>query len=159
MNAHNLLPQLQDGSNFNNWKFRLKVLLEEKDVLNVVENANRECENYQKNDAKARSIIIQCLDDKFLEIVKNAKTAADMLRMLEEVFERKSVFSRLNMKKKLLMLKYDSNKKLQDHFMEYDKLINSIESSGPKMELCDKVCHLLLSMPEEYDNVKQHLKR
>ncbi|KAK9737422.1 hypothetical protein QE152_g10705 [Popillia japonica] len=73
--------------------------------------------------------------------------------MLEEVFERKSVFSRLNMKKKLLMLKYDSNKKLQDHFMEYDKLINSIESSGPKMELCDKVCHLLLSMPEEYDNV------
>lgn len=37
--------------------------------------------------------------------------------------------------------------------MKFDTLIREIESTGTEMEETDKVCHLLLTMPEKYKTV------
>lgn len=49
----------------------------------------------EADDAKAKSVIAQCVTDKFIELIKTCATAASMLKKIEEVFERKSVFNQL----------------------------------------------------------------
>ncbi|BES99547.1 Hypothetical protein2 [Nesidiocoris tenuis] len=152
-------PKLENN-NFSNWKFRVLSLLEAKKVKNVtVENIDvsslkeKDQEKFHEKDALARSLIISCLTDKHLEYVRSASTAYEMMKNLQNVFERKSVLSRLYVRRKLLQLKCKHDTELQDHFVVFDSLIRDLESTGSKMDEDDKVCHLLLTMPDEYETV------
>lgn len=153
------MPQLTSSSNFNNWKFRVRTILEERQLSSALINteadftADRDKNDFKLKDAKVKSIIVQCLTDKYLDLVKDSKTAKDMMKALQDVFERKSVFTKLTLKRRLLTLKLSRNDKLEDHFMVFDTLIRDLENAGSKMEEEDKVCHLLLSLNDEYEYV------
>lgn len=60
----------------------------------------------------------------------------------------------LLLRKSLLTLKFNANSQsLETHFLKFDKLIRELKSTGATLEETDIVCHLLLTMPNEYDNV------
>lgn len=75
------------------------------------------------------------------------------MKSLEKVFERRSTFNKLTLKKKLLTLKCKKNDKPDDHFLNFYMIVREIESIGNKMDSTDKVCHLLLSLNEDYESV------
>lgn len=158
MNITTVFPQL-NSDNFHNWKFRVSALLEEKRLEETLtkEESDFEVErdkiNFKINDAKAKSIIIQCVTDKHLDIIKDSATAKNMMKSLEGVFQRKSVFSKLTLKKKLLTMKCGRNERLEDHFQKFDNVMRELESVGSKVDESDKVCHLLLSLNEDYGPV------
>lgn len=104
--------------NFSNWKFKVCALLEEKGVKKSIYegleyNASDE---KQKLDA-TEVIIIQCIWDKHLEYVEKSETAREMIKSLEIESERKTMFSKINFKKKLLALNYDTKEDLEEHFV------------------------------------------
>lgn len=80
-------PKLVDGVSFSNWKFRVKILLQERglDIETKLDSAE---------DAKAKSVIVQCVTEKYLDIITKCTTAQGMISSLERVFERKSVFNK-----------------------------------------------------------------
>ncbi|KAJ8894223.1 hypothetical protein PR048_006835 [Dryococelus australis] len=98
-------------------------------------------------------IIVQCLSDKYLDLVKDARRTKYMLKSLKEVFERKTAFSKLYLKKKLLALKFKPKEKLEDHFLRFDGLVRDLENAGAKMDDTDKICHLLLTMGDKFNTV------
>lgn len=152
--GQNFYPRLGEGVGFSNWKFRVKILLEEKGLSKILEViVSNDDKSMIEKDARAKSIIVQCLSDKFLEYIKKCSTAADMMKQLESVFERKSIFNKLYLRKKLLALKCVLTDKMQDHFLKFDTIITELESSGTKIEESDKVCQLLLTLPSLYDTV------
>lgn len=150
---YHLIPRLSENANFGHWKFRVKLMLEEKGVLYCVEDAAAPKEAKASGDAKARSIIVQCLSDRYIEIVKNSKTAADMLSKLEDIFERKTVCNKLRLKRQLIMLKCSASEKLQDYFLKFDSLVGELSAIGCEVDKMDQVCYLLSSLPPAYENV------
>jgi len=46
-----------------------------------------------------------------------------------------------------------ANDTLSSHLLKFDKLIRELRSTGAKLEETDIVCHLLLTMPAEYDTI------
>lgn len=164
---------LFDGTNFDNWKFRIETLLEELDLLKYVTEAytekvkflesdteaqrttkQRELDAHLKKDRKCKSQIIQRIADSHLEYAKDKVTAFDLWTTLGNTFQRKGIASQLLTRKCLLSMKFDAkNDTLANHFLRFDKLIRNLRSSGGKLEEIDIVCHLLLTMPPEYDNV------
>ena len=148
------VPQL-NSDNFNNWKFRVRALLAENTLEKYVNDFTEEKEitEFKIRDAKSKSIIVQCVSDKHLDIIKDAKKASEILKSLEDIFQRKSVFTKLTLKKRLLTLKHRRSDKLEDHFHVFDTLIRELEGVGSKVEEEDKVCHLLLTLNEEYQAV------
>ena len=150
---------LLSSDNFSNWKFRIKTLLEEKQVADTLDKDidpitdEDQKQLFKKQDAKAKTTIVQCLTDKHLDLVKDSKTAKQMMTVLENVFERKSVFTKLYLKRKLLSMKCEPNERLEDHFLKFDNLMRELESAGSKIDESDKVCHLLLTMNPIYDPV------
>lgn len=153
------LPMLT-AENYNNWKFRVETILAEKQVLEVTNIVNIDDEPdvekrliLKTQDAKAKSIIVSCITDKHLSLIKETKTSHQMLQILQANFQRKSVISKLHLKRKLLTLKCGKNEKLEDFFVKFEDVIKEIENVGTKMDESDKVCHLLLTMNEDYDTV------
>ncbi|KAJ8947441.1 hypothetical protein NQ314_008600 [Rhamnusium bicolor] len=86
---------------------------------------NEQKEAFKKNDTKAKCIIVQCISDKHLEYIKDTKSAVGMSRSL----------------------KMCSKEKLRHFYW------NSGAAGGYTFDESDKVCYLLLTMPEKYDIV------
>ena len=91
--------------------------------------------------------------DSQLEYVKDKNSAFQIWESLIETFERKGVASQLLARKKLLTMKFDAIRDtLLNHYLTFDKLVRELKSSSTKLEETDVVCHLLLTMPREYEH-------
>lgn len=164
---------LFDGTNFSNWKFRMETLLEELELLQFVQEnyltrvefvdgetdtqraaKEKQLAELAKQDRKCKSHLIQRIADSHLEYAKDKVTSFDLWISLCNTFERKGIANQLLLRKKLLTMKFDAiNDTLVNHFLKFDKLIRDLRSTGATVEEMDIVCHLLLTMPVEYNVV------
>lgn len=164
---------LFDGTNFNNWKFRIETLLTELDLIPFIEKLYKimveiKAEDtheqrtakeamlaqYKKKDKKCMSQIIQRISDSHLEYAKDRETAYDIWQSLCNTFERKGIAGQLFTRKALLTMKFNAAiDTLSNHLLKFDKLIRELRSTGATLEESDIVCHLLLTMSAEYNTV------
>lgn len=113
MDSAQYFPQLY-AENFNNWKFRVKCLFTERqrDDMLCVEIPSFARDKYRRyfilKNAKVKSIVVH-ITDKHLYLVKDASTAKE--KILQNMFERRSTFSKLHLKRKLFSLKYEQNER------------------------------------------------
>lgn len=153
-----------DGTNWNSWKFRVSILLEEKNLNRYIEESGDDIIASTIDDddeikcimeeKKCKSILVQCISDSHLEYVQDKRRRTkDMFDSLKAVFERKSIASQLFLRKKLITMKYDDTDDMAGHFLVFDKTVQELKSIGATLENLDIVCHLLLSMPPSYDNL------
>lgn len=151
-----------NGTNFSNWKFRIRTILEEKDLLPYIDKDMNEIleglddlqiNAHNKNEKKCKSILVKHIGDDILEHIKDKATAKAIYDTLGEVFERKTVSGQLFLRKKLLTLKYSDDKDIKDHILEFDKTVRELKSIGAKLENLDVVCHLLLTLPKSYESL------
>lgn len=152
-----------DGTNWNSWKFRVGVLLDEKNMTKYIEEELDDLleqtiddEDEMKcimEEKKCKSILVQCISDSHLEYVQDKKRAKAMYDSLKAVFERKSVASQLYLRKKLITMNFEESGDMSNHFLAFDKTVRDLKSVGAKLEDLDIVCHLLLSLPESYGNL------
>ncbi|KAH0813975.1 hypothetical protein GEV33_008816 [Tenebrio molitor] len=62
--------------------------------------------------------------------------------------------SQVLLRKKLLTMKFNvGTDSMNTHFLKFDGTIRELKSAGTNLEQSDVVCHLLLTMPPEYDTV------
>lgn len=145
------------ASNYNNWKFRITAILRKEQCANVIDQdppvLEEEKKGFVVQDAKAQSFIIQGVSDKHLDIIKDCKTAKEQMKALKDVFVRSSSFTKLTLWRKLFNLKSGKNESLEDHFLKFDTIIRDLQDLGSTIDETDKVCHLLLSLPSQYDAV------
>lgn len=155
---------LFDGTNYNNWFFRMETLLDEKSLLQYIQEdleteiipklkTDKEISDARHAEKRCKTIIVRSTHDSQLEIIKDKESAKAMIDSLRAVFERKSIASQLLLRRRLLTLKYSESDEMADHFVAFDKLFRELKSSGAKLEEIDIVCHLLLTMPKAYDNL------
>lgn len=162
-----------DGSNFMAWKFRTQVLLEEHDLFECVETEAAEIpelqelvsdtaakaeekqklrEKRRKQDRKCRSLLISRISDSQLEYVQEKKTPKEIWDALKRVFERRSIASRMHLKRQMLSLRFEGGS-LRDHFLCFDRLVRAYRATGAEMEELDIVCHLLLTLGPSFSTV------
>lgn len=153
-----------DGTNFSNWKFRLTVLLEERDLKQFIEKDMDTILEGAKEDTaqitalklkekKCKSLIIQCIADSHLEYVKEKEHAKDIYDLLVSTFERKSLSGQIYLRKRLLTLKCNEGESIENHFLVFDKIVRDLKSTGATLEEEDVVCHLLLILPKSFEAV------
>lgn len=138
------------GMEFSNWKFRLNAILEENecpvDILN-----DPSVKNYKKRNAMAKNIIIQCLGNNQLEMIKDCESASDMMEKLCEKYEKKSLSEKLYLKRKLMSMKFNEKESLESFLLSFEENVRALNNSDSIMEESEKICNLLLTLPKSYE--------
>lgn len=152
-----------DGTNFSNWKYRLGILLDEKGLRKYIEQNLSDIlkaekqellhENIKKEEKQCISIIVQSVHDTQLEFIKDKLTAKAMFEGLSDIFERKSLASQLMYRRQILTMKMQSNESMNDHFLNFDKVVRDLKSTGANVEEQEIICLLFLTLPKTFDNV------
>ena len=166
MNLEKMKIPIFNGKNFADYKFRMKLILEEKELLLYVENdindlLQRRNEQdsaslittIRKKERECKSLLVQSLHDNMLEYVRDKETAFQMFEALKNKFEKKGILSQTYCRKKILNLKFLGDEKLDDFFLRYDALIRELKDSGGNVTENEVVSYLLLSLPESYDSI------
>jgi hypothetical protein len=99
--------RLYGASNFNSWKSRLLITLEESDLMKFVEEFvpepadASEKTQWKKNDATARKIIIYSVKDHLIPHISPMKTVKEMFDALNKLFESKNTNRAIALKHQL----------------------------------------------------------
>lgn len=144
-----------NGENYNIWKFRIRSLFNELEVIHVIdkpEPANPDSK-WKKSESTAKNALIEYLSDSYLSYVKPESSTKQIFAALDNIFERKSVAKQLGARKKLFSLKLEGDTDLCKHFMQFDSLISELASAGATISEVDKVTQLLLTLPPSYNGV------
>lgn len=146
-----------NGGDWNKWKFRLRLVLEAKTLLEVIDNTCpediAEALIWKRNDVKARSIIVQALSNSQLEHVLNEKTATDMIKKLDSLYSPTSTSLKLISKRKLLDLKMQDSDDPEKFITTFEKLINEVKSTGETLSNDDHLNYLLLTLPKTFSHI------
>lgn len=153
--------ELLNGNNYHTWKFRMHVLLEEKEVKEFIEKEYDE-EEYtdekkkaeaKKKDSRCKSLIVQCLEDTQIDIVREKDTAFSMWDCLKNRYEKKGIPGQLMLRRKLMTMKLTDVSKLEEFLAEFDLVINQLKATGAEINDEDIVCNLLMAMPQSFETV------
>lgn len=143
-----------DGDKYSVWKLRIRNLLNELEVIKVIDNVVPETPDSEwlKNERVAKNTLIEYLSDSLLGLVAD-KSAKEIFKTLDNIYERKSIATQLALRKKLLNLKLKGDMSLLKHFQLFDELMVELMAAGANLEEADKVTHLFMTLPNEYDGV------
>lgn len=167
------------GKNFNNWKFRMLMLLKEQgleefldksvaehdelievetDSAKVKEEKSEKKKALEKNERKCHRLLIERISDNYLEHVKDDVCPKGVWKSMRDIFERKGVSSRMFLRRKLLTFKMKNDDELEEHILEFDKILRELKASGGKMEVEDTICQLLFSLPKRFEQISTALE-
>lgn len=143
-----------NGTGFSNWEFRVTLALEQAGVSNVLENPcpglkiPEEERSRKKDGIKARNLIVQCSVNNMLEVVKDKKTAKEIMKTLSKTYTKKGISSQVMLQKLLRSLKFTGGTTLNVFLTEFEQTICELKAAGRQLESTEIVSQLLSSMPE-----------
>ena len=150
------------GENFHLWKFKMQMVLEEKDLWNIVKGdevepakegtTKTQRRQFQKRERKALTTICLSLGDEQLSLVRTATTAKEAWSKLGSHYEVKSLANKLFLHKKdfTMSMGFES---MSEHINKMKELASQLEAVGASITEDDQVATLLCSLPESYNGL------
>ena len=151
------------GENFHLWKFKMQMVLEEKDLWNICTGdeveptaegtTETQRRQFQRRERKALATICLSLGDEQLSLVRAAKTAKEAWSKLESHYEVKSLANKLFLRKKYFTMSMGAGECMTEHINKMKELASQLEAVGASITEDDQVATLLCSLPESYNGL------
>lgn len=106
---------------------------------------------WKRDDNKAMDLIVQCVADCCLELVKPHKTAKAMINALKNTYVQKGMSSRIELEKRLRNMRYVLGTPMQNFLMEFDTIIQELGNLGSIKNDEEYVTQLLASLTDDFD--------
>ena len=146
-----------NGNNFHLWKFKMQMVLEDRDLWEVVEcpdgikmgDAGEDL-MYKKKMKKAMALICLSLADPQLTLVRSCTTAYEVWNTLVKHYEKPSLANRLYLRRKLFTTMMNEGGDMITHINALRTLGEQLGAIGAGVSEDDMVITLLGSLPESY---------
>ena len=152
-----------DGTNFHLWKFKMQMVLEDKDLWGIVSGEEVEptgegateasAQKFRKRARKALATICLSISDSQLSLVRSANTAGEAWSKLENHYEVKSLANKLFLRKRYFTATMSENDTMMEHTNKMRSLAEQMASVGAQVSEEDQVATLLCSLPDSYNNL------
>lgn len=143
-----------DGTNFQSWKFRMKLYLEMKEVSSATEAEPGEDAAKKKTDIKALSYIANGLANSQLNLVMDQTSAYGMWKKLNDVYSRKNKSLQILAEQVLAALKYEPSKESRSEFVsKFDAAVTKVRSVGKTLDEDSILSHFMLKLPADLSHL------
>ena len=147
-----------DGTNFHAWKFKMQMVLEERDLWEVTsgEVKAEHCQTsldqatFKRKSRKAMAVICLAMEDSQLPLVRSAKGAFDAWSKLEDHFEKKSLANKLFLRRRFFTTLMEDGDDVLSHINKLKTLAEQLEAVGAPVSEDDLVITLLGSLNDSY---------
>ena len=146
------------GENFHLWKFKMQMVLEERDLWGIVSGDEVEpagdgttqatIQKFRKRARKAFATVCLSLGDEQLSLVRSAKTAKEAWDKLESHYQVKSLANKLFLRKRYFTATMAESDAMLEHINRMKSLAGQLESVGAAVTEDDQVATLLCSLPD-----------
>lgn len=164
MATASLMEKLQvvekfEGENFHLWKFKMKMVLEERDLWDIVSGDEQRPEDsagavaFNKRSKKALATICLSLANSQLLQVRHCTAPEEAWRVLERLYENKSLANRLFLRRKFFTTQMAEGDNVLAHITKVRTMADKLEAVGAGIEEEDTVMTLLCSLPESYGSL------
>lgn len=141
-----------NNDNYQNWKFRTKMLLIKEGLWSVVEDELPEqpmTHEWKQKDGRARATISLSIDDNQIVHVYKCRWAKEMWTELQKVHERSNLSNKLYLLRKLYQSKLE-NKTMSDYIKEVLELVERLSGVGEVIKDFHVAALLLGGLPDNY---------
>lgn len=145
-----------NGDNYFNWRYKMKMLLIEKCVWDVIDQPLPvEIEDvWIKNDRKAHATIALNVEDNQIQHIRNCETARMAWKELKDFHEKDTANSRVSILRKLMMKRLGERDNVELHVNEMNELFQKLLAYGDAIEPEFLLSAILLgSLPASYDGL------
>lgn len=147
-----------DGTNFHTWKFKMRMVLEERDLWEVTSGEIKlehcttalDQSTFKRKSRKALAIICLAMEDSQLPLVRSAKDAYDAWSRMEGHFEKKSLANKLFLRRRFFTTMMGEGDDVLEHINKVKTLAEQLDAVGAPVSEDDLVITLLASLSESY---------
>lgn len=143
--------------NYDNWSFRMKLLLIKEGNWTAVAEAKPEpvTDAWKTKDEQALSSIGLAVEDNQLLHIRKAKSAAEAWNALENFHVKKTLTSKVSVMRKICSQRLDKHGDMEAHVTKLAELFEKLNTLQPDKILDDQwlVAILFSSLPEEYETL------
>jgi hypothetical protein len=149
--------RLDGAANFNSWKSRLLITLEESDLMKFVEEVVPEPDDaseksqWKKNDAKARKIIIYSVKDHLIPHISKLKTTKEMFDALKKLFESNNTNRAIALRHQLQNIKMTKADTVATFFMKISEIRDQLGAIGEIISDRELVMLTLNGLPNYWE--------
>ena len=149
-----------DGSNYQVWKVKMKMLLQERGLWDIVmgeecppKGAGEDALKYQKKEQSAFNSICLNVKDKLLIQCSRAKTARNAWKALEDTYQSCSAAKKMYLRRKFFTTKMVPGEDMKTLINKITLLVDEMESVGVQTTDEDVIVTLLNSLPDEFQGL------
>ncbi|XP_045784029.1 uncharacterized protein LOC123880130 [Maniola jurtina] len=145
------LEKLSGRENYNTWKFAVKTYLEHEDLWQCVDPETKEVD--PKKDIKAKSKIILLVEPTNYVHIENAKTAREVWKNLQNVFEDSGLSRKVGLLKDLINTSLDSCASAEEYVNKIMTIAHKLRNISFKVDDEWLGTLILAGLPENYKPV------
>jgi len=144
-----------NNSNYQIWKFKVKMLLIREDTWTVVQGDTPDPvpDDWQRKDEKAQCTISLTVEDNQLVHICNCTSAKDMWKQLQKVHERSNLSSKMYLRKKLYKMRLQDDQNMQEYISAVLRLVEQLRGVGEEVSDQQVATLLLCGLPDEYETL------
>ena len=144
-----------NNSNYQVWKFKVKMLLIRDDTWTVVRDDAPDPipDGWERKDEKAQCTISLTVEDNQLIHICNCETARSMWLELQKVHERSNLSSKMYLRKKLYKIRLQTNQNMQEYISAALQLVEQLRGVGEEVTNQQIATLLLCGLPDEYETL------
>lgn len=148
--SHSCIEKLKGVSNYQKWKFQIKLLLIEHDLW---ETTLAENNTDSKKSQRAYAKICLNIDSSCYPHVRNAQTAYEAWNKLRQAYENCGISRRLMLKRKLAQIKYVDHSNMDVYIGNIISVTQELSDIGCITDDDELAELMLIGLPPEYDSM------
>lgn len=159
-NITSLIEKLND-QNYNIWSFKMKAIMQEKEIFYTIEESEpvlnenqsnqRAVDKWKKDDKKAYNLIALHITSSEIIHVRKANSAKEAWNNLKDEHQKSSQATKIRIFKKLFQSRLQHGENLREHLNNLLELNDQLSDMGIVLESPLTVACVIASLSNEYD--------
>ena len=148
---------LEGDENFIAWKYRIMLILHEKDLENFVKEEVKEPEEdefkskHKKDTIRAKIIIVDSIKDNPIPQVSSMETPKYMFDVLSGLFKGRNINMKMTLRNQLKSVRAQKLETMQSYFTRVAQIKDQLETIGDIVEEAEIVKTTLNGLPKDWE--------